>query len=113
MSKTETVRDFNGTLNKAISETIESVLGSNVLDTLYHVLEDKYSVTSEELPYRLETMWEVLEHALGYVSSRTVGRSIAKLFYSKLGLVFVAYPEWRLLDYVEDAKEKLALTSNV
>jgi len=113
LSKTETLKDFNGTLNKAISETIGNVLGSNVLDTLYHVLEAKYSVTSEELPYRLDTMWEVLEHALGYVSSRTVGRSIAKLFYSKLGLDFVAYPQWRLQDYVEGAKKKLALTSNL
>jgi hypothetical protein len=104
----ETVRDFNGTLNKAIGETIRSVLGPDVLETLYHVLDEKYSVTGDELAYRLETLWEVLENGLGHVSSRTVGRSIAKLFYSRLGLQFVANDEWRLQDYVEEAKKKLA-----
>ena len=106
------MRDFNGTLNKAISETIAGVLGPNVLDTLYHVLEEKYSVTSDELPYRLETIWEILENGLGYDSSRTVGRSIARLFYSKVGLQFTAYPGWRLQEYVNDAKKRLALASN-
>lgn len=104
----ETVRDFNGTLNKAISEIIQRVLGPSVLETLYRVLDEKYSVTADELPYRLDTFWEVLENGLGYATSRTVGRSIAKLFYSRLGLQFVANNGWRLQDYVEDAKKRLA-----
>ena len=99
--------DFNATLQKAIDEAILGVFGQGVRDTLYRILDEKYSVTTDELPYRLETMWEVLEKGLGQVTSRTVGRSIARLFYSKLGLPFVANPEWRLQDYVEEAKKKL------
>jgi hypothetical protein len=100
--------DFNGTLKKAIDEAILGVFGQGVRETLYRILNEKHSVTIDELPYRIETVWDVLEHGLGYVGSRTVGRSIAKLFYSKLGLRFVVMPGWRLQDYVEDAKKKLA-----
>jgi len=105
---TETGRDFNGTLNKAISETIQTLLGPTVLQTLNRVLDEKHSVTADELPCRLETLWEVLENGFGHVSSRTVGRQIAKNFYSKLGLQFVPNPEWTLRDYVEEAKRKVA-----
>lgn len=104
---TETGRDFNGTLKKAINETIQSLLGPGVLEALYRVLAEKHSVTTEELPCRMEKLWEVLEQGLGHVSSRTVGRSIAKRFYSELGLQFVPNPEWTLLDYLEEAKRKV------
>jgi len=79
-----------------------------VLETLYRVLNEKHSVTADELPCRLEKLWDVLEEGLGRVSSRTVGRLIAKSFYSDLGLPFVPNPEWTLQDYVEEARRKLA-----
>lgn len=102
------MRDFNGTLKKAIDEAIIGVFGSGVHETLYRILTEKHSVTSDEVLYRLETLFEVLENGLGHVGSRTVSRSIARLFYSKLGLQFVVNPEWRLQDYVEEAKKNLA-----
>jgi hypothetical protein len=86
--------DFDGTLRKAIDEAILGIFGQGVRETLYRSLEEKYSVTTEALPYRVKSLWEILEHAFGYVGSRTVGRSIARLFYSKLGLPFVAMPAW-------------------
>lgn len=103
------MNDFCGTLNNSISESIRGLLGPNVVDTLYRILEEEYSVTSDELSYHLETLWEVLERGMGYVGSRTIGRSIAKLFYSRLGLHFIPYPGWRLQEYVEEAKKLSSL----
>jgi hypothetical protein len=101
------VRDFNGSLKRAIDDSVRGVFGPSVLETLYRVLDEKYSVTPDELPYRLETLWDVLEHGLGHVSARTVGRSIARLFYTRAGLKFVSNPDWKLEDYVEEAKRQL------
>jgi uncharacterized membrane protein len=100
--------DFNTTLCSAIDDTIVEVLGHTVLDTLYVVLKTKYSVTRDELPYRTETMYQILETTFGVRGAKTVGTHIARKFYTKLGLSFYEHQGYTLLDYVEEAKAKLA-----
>ena len=100
-------RDFNDTLCLAIDDTIVEVLGRAVLDALYDVLETKYAITRDELPYRTETLYEILETTFGVHGAKTIGTHIAQKFYTKLGLMFHAHDGYSLLDYVEDAKVKI------
>jgi len=66
----------------------------------------KYAVTRDELPYRTDTLFQVLETTFGVPGARTVGTQIAKRFYEKLELAFHRHDAYTLVDYVEDAKNK-------
>lgn len=103
-----TPHDFNSILCSAIDDTIIDVLGRKVLESLYEVLETKYDITRQELPYRTETMYKILETTFGVVGAKTVGTRIAQKFYAKLGLPFHDHDGYALLDYVEAAKTLLA-----
>jgi len=99
---------FNETLCSAIDETIVEVLGKAVLVALYSVLENRYAITRDELPYRTDTLFQVLETTFGVRGARTVGNHIAQKLYRKLGLIFHDHESYTLLDYVDDAKHTLA-----
>jgi hypothetical protein len=100
--------DFSDTLCSAIDETILEVLGHTARDTLYAVLKTKYDISRDELPYRTEAMYHVLETNFGVFGAKTVGPQIARKFYKKLGLTFYEHQAYTLVDYVEDAKTKLS-----
>jgi hypothetical protein len=101
--------DLNSALRQAIDETIFVLLGQSVLESLYRVLDEKYSVASDELPYRLDTMFQVLENTFGLRGSGTIERAITRSFYWKIGLQLKETEGYKLQDYVEEAKKKLAL----
>jgi len=100
--------DFNETLCSAIDETIVEVLGDAVLVALYSVLEDRYAITRDELAYRTDTLFQVLETTFGFRGAKTLGNRIAQKLYRQLDLAFHDREGYTLLDYVEDAKEMLA-----
>jgi uncharacterized membrane protein len=100
-------QDFNEALSSAIDETILEVLSEKVLTAMYEALRTKHAVTREELPYRTETMYQVLESVFGVQGAKTMGIQIARKFYSKLGLTFYQHEGYMLHDYVEDAKSKI------
>jgi hypothetical protein len=100
-------RDFNAEVKMAIDGTIEAVLGPQVLDTLYDALKQHYSIESDEAPYRLDTLFSVLENTFGFQGSRTISRAIARRVYVKMGLKFRELPNYRLQDYLDLAKKEL------
>jgi hypothetical protein len=53
-------------------------------------------------------MFGVLENTFGVTRSKTLGRAIARNFFGRLGILFVANDEYTLKDYVEEARTKLA-----
>jgi len=99
--------DFNCVLCSAIEDTIQEFLGFNVLLALHEELRTKHSVSSDELPYRMTTIYDILERKFGVKGARTIGPLIAERFYTKLGMPFHNHEGYRLLDYVEEAKVKL------
>ena len=108
MAASNPTLDFNGTLRKAIDETIIGLLGQTVHEALLRRLEQEYSVTSDELPYRLDTMFEILWKTFGVTGSKTIGRAIARNFYGKIGIQFIANENYTFKDYIEEAKTRLA-----
>jgi len=95
-------------VTEAFDESIREILGPVVLESLYTSLEKHYDVRSDELPYRLETAHQLLSDLFGFRGSNTLGRQIARRLYKKLNLRFVAYPGFKLTDYIELAKRRLA-----
>lgn len=99
--------DFDGKLRAAIDETIDDVLGKGVLGALHEHLAKRYDVTLDEIPYRLNTVFESLEVVFGVRGASAMGLMIARRFYSKIGLRFVHDENYGLEDYLQQAKKIL------
>ena len=100
--------DFNDALCSAIDETIVELLGRHVLDTVYVVLKVKYDVKRDELPYRLDTLYQLLGNTFPARPAGIIGTRIARKFYAKIGLSFNEQEGHTLLNYVEDAKARIS-----
>jgi len=105
-------REFNEVLVEAMDESVRELLSSLVLETLYRVLLEHYDVTRDELPYRLQTVFEILTKLFGTRGGLTIGKNISRRLYEKLGLEFEEVPHFELVDYMEIAKRKLAQTAH-
>jgi hypothetical protein len=99
-------REFNDVLVESIDETIADLLSRAVVDALYAHLQAIYSISRDEVPCRLDTLFTTLEKIFG-ASSQVITKTIAKRFYLKLGLEFTGNPSRTLLEYVDEAKMKL------
>ncbi len=91
-----------------MQDAVAEVLGRDVANAMFVQMYENYDITKEEVPYRLETFFSILEGALGYRGSRVLSRVIAKKLYASLSIPFHKTPEKRLTDYVEEAKKMLA-----
>ena len=107
MQQPQLSREFNEVLVESIDETITALLSRAVVEALYVHLQTFYSVSRDEVPYRLETLFASLEKVFGVRSSQIITKAIAKQFYIKLGLEFTSNPNRTLLEYVDEAKRKL------
>jgi hypothetical protein len=112
-SSNETVLDqmpkeFHSTFMEATDETISELLGTSVLNALYATLAKNHDITREELPYRLDTAYSVLETVFGVKGARTIGRSIIRRFYTKLNVEFKEDHDHPLEVYLKIAQRELA-----
>lgn len=99
-------REFNDVLVESIDKTITTLLSRTVVDALYAHLQNNHSISRDEIPYRLDTLFTTLEKIFG-ASAHTITKVIARTFYLKLGLEFTDNPSRTLLEYVDEAKMKL------
>ena len=100
---------FNQTFLNSVEDAISSVLGEQVVKSLFIRLEKFDGLTRDEIPHRLDTFFGALEKAFGKTSGRTIGRFIIKVLYVRLGLEFDSRSNRMLLDYVKDARRELGL----
>lgn len=98
--------DFNNILLESVDETITALLGTGVLSALHSHLLKFHGTRQDEIPYRLEAFSQALQDTFG-LGLRTIEKAISKRLYQKLGLRFIEFPNYRLEDYVADAKRQL------
>ena len=102
-------KEFNIEVKRAVDGAIFGIVGQDVLRALYEHLKEHYDITPDEIPYRLESVFETLEQTFGVQGARTLSRAIAKRLYLRLNLQFVETEDYRLQDYLEQAKKELRL----
>ena len=102
-------KEFNSEVKRSVDGAIYVIVGQDVLRALYTHLKEHYDITPDEIPYRLDSMFETLEQTFGVKGARTLSRSIAKRLYFRLNLQFVETENYRLQDYIEQAKKELRL----
>jgi len=101
-------KEFNATLLEAIDESMSELIGQRVLASLYSVLENRYDVTRDELPYRLHTAYRLLREVFGIHATQTISKNIIRRLYQKLSLECEDVAGLRLTEEVEMAKKKLS-----
>jgi hypothetical protein len=100
---------FNHTLLNSVEDGVKSVLGEQVVKSLFFHLEKFDGLPRDEIPNNLETFFAALEKAFGKASGKTIGRFIIKVLYVRLGLEFDGRSNRVLLDYVKDARRGVGL----
>ena len=100
-------REFNQVFTTAIDEVITELLGHNVLESLYTALATYHDIQRDELPYRLDTAYSVLEQTFGVDGARTIGMRIVHRLYDKLNLPLIRESGYTAIDYVNVVKKKL------
>jgi hypothetical protein len=100
--------DFTEQILLAIDDTVHELLGQRILDSLHAQLRTHYGISPEELPYRLDALYDVLEKVSGAFGVKTIGHQVAKNLYVRLGLRFVETENYTLHDYIEQAKRTLS-----
>ena len=101
------VSDLNGIVNQSIDQAISNVLSKQVMQAFYLHLRTRHSMDRDEIPYRLETFFSVLENEFGIAAAGTLSRAIARTLYSRLSLTFEDRPSYSLSNYVEEAKRRV------
>jgi len=101
------IPDFNNVICSAIDDTVREVLGERILHDMYETLGNQYGIGRDELPYRNDTMYQVLETKYSVPGANTMAPLIAEKLYAKLGLTFYVIEGYALRDYIRDAELKI------
>jgi hypothetical protein len=101
----EKLRRLNEIVIESVDKTISEVLSPKVLASFYKHLRERYGIISDEIPYRLETIYSVLDQLFGIKGARTIERRITKHLCNELGMTFLDTPDCTLPMYVEKAKQ--------
>jgi hypothetical protein len=96
-------------LVESLNESFATILGEIPKKTVYDILEKKHAIAVNRIPERLNEFTTALETLFGFTGSNAIVRIIVKRLYSKLGLTYVERPDWRLPDYVNEAKSRRTL----
>ena len=90
---------------------MSELVGRDAVKALYGYLEKNHDISKNELPYRLETAYSVLENVFGAKGARTIGIRIARRLYQKLNLPFVSELHYTPLEYLDMATKKLGMVT--
>jgi hypothetical protein len=102
----EGIARFNELLSESIEEAVKELLSSQVVEALYRHLEQQHAITRDELPYRLPTLYRVLEETFGIGGAKSIGKVAARKFYARMNLDFIDKSEYTFFDYIDEAKRK-------
>ncbi len=97
---------FDEALIESIDDAVKEFFSQQVVDALYLNLKTKRNVTREELPNQLPILSIVFAKYFG-LGARTLERTIARRFYTRLGMKFSGKIEgYNLTEYVAYAGRK-------
>jgi len=110
-SRTPSRRSFNWIMCRSIDKTLKELLGPKALPALYKYLGDKFGISRDELPYRIDTISAVLENVFGIKGASVVEWKMAKNLYDEILLSFDNEQHLRLKDYIKIARETISRDS--
>jgi hypothetical protein len=94
-------------LVESVDEVLRDLLGTKVREAIYDYLERNYKIARDLVPRNLVTFFTVLDEICGK-SSRIIGKAIASRLFTKLGWKFVEVKGFEFVDYLEEARARIA-----
>jgi hypothetical protein len=106
-------REFNRLFIESLDESVTLVLGEIAKRAIYEAIDRNYNIARSRIPERLDEFTLALDALFGPRASKTMTKVIIKRLYSKLALAFVERPDWRLPDYVAEARSRMAVFNHL
>lgn len=98
----------NRVIYEMVWEIMTGILGRKGLEGIIGAIRVKYGLELEEIPDKLHILSEALREALS-VGSTIVENMIIKKLYTKLGIEFRWREGYKLLDYIDHAKNQILI----
>ena len=84
-------------------------MGETAKWAVYEAVDKRYHIARSHIAGKLDKFTMAFEAIFGPTASKAIAGVIIKRLYSKLGLTFVDRPDWRLPDYVTEARSRVTL----
>jgi len=96
---------FDYLLLESIDQAIADLLGRRARDTIYDHLATHYRYGREEIPDKMTEFHKFLQDMFGS-GAKTLGRTIIRRMFDKLGYEYVNVPGFEFFDYLEALKSR-------
>lgn len=98
--------EFDQMLIDSVDQALGDLLGSRIRDQIYDYLAAHHNYGREEIPQRINDFYAFLENTFAS-GSKTIGRTIIRRLFNKLGYEFVSTPGFEFFDYLEVVKARV------
>ena len=96
-------------LVESLDESFATILGEIPKKTLFDLLEKNHVITKNRIPEKLNEFTTAMDTVFGTTTSKVLESIVVKGLYSKLALTYIERPDWRLLDYMIEARSRTTL----
>ena len=100
-------REFDHLLIDSVDQALGDLLGGRIRDQIYDYLAAHHNYGREEIPRRIDDFYAFLENTFAS-GGKTIGRTIIRRLFDKLGYEFVNVPGFEFFDYLEAVKARVA-----
>jgi hypothetical protein len=97
---------FDFLLLESIDQAIADLLGRRARDAIYDHLATHYRYGREEIPEKIDQFYQFLEEMFGS-GAKTLGRTVIRRMFDKLGYEYVNVPGFQFFDYLEALKSRV------
>jgi hypothetical protein len=104
-----TTSELDRLLVESLDESFAAILGEIPKKTLFDLFEKNRAITKNRIPEKLNEFTTAMDTVFGTTTSRVLESIVVKGLYSKLALTYIERPDWRLLDYMTEAKSRTTL----
>jgi len=106
-----TPTSFDKMLIESVDQALGDLLGDRTRNQIYDFISTHYNYGREEIPDRIEDFYSFLENTFAS-GSRTVGRTIIRRLFVRLGYEYVNVPGFEFFDYLEAVRARVARDSS-
>jgi len=99
--------NFDQLLIESVDQALSDLLGDRTRNQIYDFICARYNYGREEIPERIEDFYAFLENTFAS-GSKTVGRTIIRRLFARLGYEYVNVPGFEFFDYLEAVRARVA-----
>jgi hypothetical protein len=99
-------KDFDKLLIETIDLRLTDLFGVEGKEMAYRYLANHHALVKNDIPQKTDYFESCLVQLFGFCG-KTIGRAIAKKFYSSLGLAFPNRLDYPFHEYIDNARHRI------